>query len=77
MRERCGVATEFQPDMGQKGEIMAKLTPVEAIRAKCLDCCNGQMEEVRLCSVKSCHLYRYRHGDRPIDEGVISNAGEV
>mgnify|MGYP000488757017 CR=1 FL=1 len=34
----------------QKGDMMKKLTPVKAIRAKCLDCCNGQSAEVRQCT---------------------------
>lgn len=44
---------------------MAKLTPIKAIRKKCLDCCQGQMKEVRLCPVKQCPLHEYRHGHRP------------
>ncbi|MBP3567962.1 MAG: hypothetical protein J6K04_02240 [Lachnospiraceae bacterium] len=44
---------------------MAKLTPIKAIRKKCLDCCQGQIKEVRLCPVKQCPLYEYRHGHRP------------
>lgn len=41
------------------------LTPVKAIRAKCLDCCGGQMAEVRLCPITDCALYPYRMGHRP------------
>lgn len=44
---------------------MKKLTPIKAIRAKCLDCCNGQMVEVRLCTITRCPLYDYRMGHRP------------
>ncbi len=55
----------------QKGKIMAKLTPIKAIRAKCLDCSNGQFKEVRLCPIKNCPLYEYRNGHRPIDEENI------
>lgn len=44
---------------------MAKLTPMKAIRKKCLDCCCGQIKEVRLCTVKNCPLYGYRNGHRP------------
>lgn len=51
---------------------MAKLTPMKAIRAKCLECSNGQPKEVRLCSVKNCALYEYRNGHRPKDEEVIA-----
>lgn len=41
------------------------LTPVKAIRAKCLDCCGGQTAEVRLCPITDCALYPYRMGHRP------------
>lgn len=44
---------------------MAKLTPVKAIRAKCLDCCAGQQTEVRLCPCTDCPLHEYRMGHRP------------
>ena len=47
---------------------MAKLTPLKAIRKKCLDCCAGQMNEVRLCTVKNCPLHEYRSGHRPKDK---------
>lgn len=41
------------------------LTPMKAMRAKCLDCTCQQMVEVRNCTVKSCALYPYRMGRRP------------
>ncbi len=50
---------------------MAKLTPIKAIRAKCLDCSCGQFKEVKLCPVKNCPLYEYRNGHRPKDEEII------
>ena len=40
-------------------------TPVKAIRKKCIDCCNGQYEEIRNCTVINCALYPYRMGRRP------------
>jgi len=40
-------------------------TPIQAIRAKCLDCSYGQPKEVRLCPVKNCPLWPYRLGRRP------------
>ena len=39
--------------------------PLKAIRAKCLDCSNGQIVEVRECVIPSCPLYPYRMGMRP------------
>lgn len=44
---------------------MAIRTPIKAIRAKCLDCCNDQIVEVRLCPVVKCPLHEYRMGHRP------------
>lgn len=40
------------------------MTPMKAIRAKCLDCCVSS-HEVRLCTVEKCPLYPYRFGKRP------------
>ena len=38
------------------------MTPLKAIRAKCLDCCGGQAHEVKLCVVADCPLYPFRFG---------------
>ncbi len=51
-----------------------KLTPIKAIRAKCLDCCAGQVYEVTKCTVTRCPLYDYRHGKRP--KKAPENEGE-
>jgi len=43
-----------------------KLTPMKAIRKKCLDdCSNGSYKEVKLCPITDCALYPYRFGKRP------------
>lgn len=42
-----------------------RLTPMKAIRTKCLDCCCWNSNEVRLCTVESCALYPYRMGHNP------------
>lgn len=47
---------------------MAKITPMKAIRLKCLDCTAGQVKEVKNCPVKNCPLYGYRMGHRPKGE---------
>lgn len=41
------------------------MTPMEAIREKCLDCCCGSVKAVRLCAVESCPLYAFRSGKNP------------
>ena len=44
---------------------MMKLTPMKAIRLKCLDCCCGSFTEVKLCNIKTCPLYPYKSGHKP------------
>lgn len=44
---------------------MKLLTPIKAIRAKCMDCSCGDRKEVRECRIKTCSLWPYRLGKRP------------
>jgi hypothetical protein len=46
------------------------LTPVKAIRAKCLDCCGGDKPEVRDCAAINCPLHPYRMGRNPNRAGI-------
>ena len=41
------------------------LTPMKAIRKKCLDCVCGSSKEVKLCPCDDCPLYVYRTGRMP------------
>ncbi len=41
------------------------MTPLQAIRAKCLDCVCFQPKEVQLCPSDDCPLYEYRSGKNP------------
>ena len=41
------------------------MTPMQAIRAKCLDCMCGQANEVKQCPCSDCPLYEYRTGHTP------------
>ena len=49
------------------------MTPMKAIRAKCLDCCCGQSNEVKLCPCKDCSLWQYRFGKNPARAGIGGN----
>lgn len=49
------------------------MTPLRAIRLKCLDCCCGQAREVRDCSCPDCGLYPYRLGKNPARAGLKNN----
>lgn len=37
-----------------------KMSPLQAIRRKCTDCCAGQVSEIRLCEAVSCPLWPFR-----------------
>ena len=45
----------------------------KAIKAKCLDCCCGQMSEVRNCPVKTCALYNFRDGHNHFSKRTMSD----
>lgn len=40
-------------------------SPVKAIRAKCVDCCHGSSNEVKLCPAGDCPLHPFRYGKNP------------
>ena len=62
------------------------MTPIKAIRAKCLDCCGGVCKMVRECTAPNCPLWPYRLGRRPkinfppensiINEEETANSGK-
>lgn len=49
------------------------MTPLKAIRAKCLDCSCGQWYEVKTCPITGCPLYQYRFGHNPALAGKRKN----
>lgn len=52
-----------------------RLTPLRAIRAKCLDCSAGSYKEVRLCLDTNCPLWPYRLGRRPKTPSLAKTHG--
>lgn len=40
-------------------------SPLKAIRAKCLDCCCEQINEVKFCPASNCPLHPFRFGKNP------------
>jgi len=45
-----------------------RVSPMKAIRLKCLECCAGSSNEVKVCDMDDCPLWAYRFGrylDRP------------
>ncbi|WP_158414017.1 hypothetical protein [Geoalkalibacter subterraneus] len=41
------------------------LTPMKAIRKKCIDCCCHSVYEPAKCTAEDCPLHPYRFGHRP------------
>ncbi len=50
---------------------MTKLTPMKAIRKKCIDCCCGSKQEVKLCTCEYCPLFPFKMGHRPLDDKLL------
>jgi hypothetical protein len=50
---------------------MKHVTPIKAIRAKCLDCTCHQPKEIRECPIITCPLWLYRMGRRPKADELI------
>ena len=46
-----------------------RLTPIKAIRAKCLECSGESVKEVRECQITNCALFQYRMGTNPARQG--------
>jgi hypothetical protein len=42
-----------------------QMSPMEAIRAKCLDCCAGSAHEVRCCTAMACPSWPFRTTKNP------------
>lgn len=38
------------------------MTPLKTIKAKCFECCCGQITEVRECPITDCPLFPFRLG---------------
>ena len=53
---------------------LKRLTPVKAIRTKCLECSGGSPKEVRECVIPDCALYPYRLGTNPARQGIGGKA---
>ena len=50
---------------------MKEITPMKAIRKKCLDCSCGSSEEVKNCFAKKCPLYQFRFGYKLDENGNL------
>lgn len=46
------------------------MSPSEAIRARCIDCCVGSISEVRKCTAVACPSWPYRMGSSPFRKKI-------
>lgn len=47
-----------------------KLSPLQAIRQKCLECMMFESAQVRECDITNCPNYQYRFGKNPRRKGI-------
>jgi len=52
-------------------------SPLENIRKKCVDCCGGQLSEVRKCEEQTCSLWPNRMGNNPNPEGIDGQSSSL
>jgi hypothetical protein len=52
----------------------SRVSPLRALRMKCLDCCNGSAQEVRLCTDVDCPNWPFRMSRNPW-RAPLSDAG--
>ncbi|ADZ72183.1 hypothetical protein [Polymorphum gilvum] len=67
-RDPRGLSTDDLERLGH-----ARISPLRALRLKCLDCCNGSAREVRLCTAVDCPSWPFRMGKNPW-AGPVSEA---
>ncbi|MBG6148461.1 hypothetical protein IWQ51_006624 [Labrenzia sp. EL_142] len=53
-----------------------RMSPIQAIRAKCLDCSVYQPSEVRLCEAVNCSLWPFRAGQHPYTSAKLGNSAQ-
>lgn len=54
-------------------ETKKTMTPLQAIRAHCLECCADSPKEARECHLTGCHLWNFRLGHNPRRAGIGGN----
>lgn len=53
-----------------------RLTPLKAIKMKCLDCCCGDKAEVKMCNSPTCPLYTFRTGKDTVRSSLAKVTSE-
>jgi hypothetical protein len=76
LEKRDGWDVGRDPRQVSRDELIAAghkpMSPLKALRARCIDCCADQPSEVRLCTAVTCPSWPFRMGANPwreISEG--------
>lgn len=59
-RDPRGMTADELSELGH-----SRMSPMDVIRARCLDCCCNQANEVRKCTSVQCPSWPYRMGKNP------------
>ena len=70
--DRSEIATRVGLKTKNRASLLGIPKSLRAIRLKCLDCCCGQIVEIRECGVRTCALYPYRIGRYPKGGGDVA-----
>lgn len=67
--------TAVWPPTAEVAEVAGhkRTSPIQAIRAKCIDCSVEQPSEVRLCEAVNCPLWPFRAGLHPYTSAKLKN----
>jgi hypothetical protein len=66
MPSRTELAAVWRTEVARAAGHENRTLPLEAIRAKCLDCSCYRANEVRLCEAVKCPLWPFRAGRYPV-----------
>lgn len=58
-------------ELNNMGHIDTPLLKV--IRSKCIDCCGGEQNEVRMCTAVGCQLWPYRMNKNPFRKRSLTD----
>ena len=56
---------------------MKQVSPLKAIRLKCLECSAGHVTVVKNCISEECSLFSYRFGTNPKRKGISGGIGNL
>ena len=69
LEQRDGWDVGPDPRQVRREELIAAghkpMSPLKALRARCIDCCADQPSEVRLCTAVACPSWPFRMGANP------------